>query len=160
MKKKKGSVGVNSAWTLPVVMLVVGAFLGVFLIAPLRGAKADDTTNNGDINGLRHVVDQILLSGTGSGGSGTGNSLWTMSGYDIFNSNSGRVGVGTANPGAKLEVNGDLKFGGTADPCNQSKAGTIKYVDNNGTARDQIMVCKRGTDTYTWGWWDLKDSEN
>src|SRR5205823_2690920 len=29
---------------------------------------------------------------------------WTMSGNDIYNSNSGNVGIGTTGPGAKLDI--------------------------------------------------------
>jgi hypothetical protein len=35
---------------------------------------------------------------------------WTSSGADIYNSNTGNVGIGTTTPHAKLEVNGNLLF--------------------------------------------------
>jgi hypothetical protein len=34
------------------------------------------------------------------------NGNWNKNGNDIFNSNSGNIGIGTSAPGAKLEVNG------------------------------------------------------
>lgn len=35
-------------------------------------------------------------------------SFWTANGSDIYNSNAGDVGIGTANPLSKLDVNGDI----------------------------------------------------
>jgi hypothetical protein len=37
---------------------------------------------------------------------------WTISGNDIYSSVSGNVGIGTTNPGYKLDVNGDIKVRG------------------------------------------------
>ncbi len=41
-----------------------------------------------------------------------GSSPWTVSGNNIYNSNSGNVGIDTTTPGAKLDVNGNI-FGRT-----------------------------------------------
>jgi hypothetical protein len=38
---------------------------------------------------------------------------WTPSGNNIYNSNSGHVGVGTATPTQKLDVNGAINAAGT-----------------------------------------------
>jgi hypothetical protein len=43
---------------------------------------------------------------TAGGGGGGGTSYWTANGDDIYNNNSGFVGVGTATPSAPLEVQG------------------------------------------------------
>lgn len=40
-------------------------------------------------------------------GAGAGSSFWGASGDDIFNLNAGKVGIGAANPAAKLEVAND-----------------------------------------------------
>ena len=37
-----------------------------------------------------------------------GSGLWLESGNDIYNSNSGNVGIGTTSPNNKLDVNGDV----------------------------------------------------
>ena len=45
-----------------------------------------------------------VLSWTDGGGN------WTLNGTDIYNNNTGNVGIGTTSPAAKLEVNGDIKL--------------------------------------------------
>ena len=37
-------------------------------------------------------------------------NYWTQTGNDVFNNNTGNVGIGTTTPTAKLEVNGSLKL--------------------------------------------------
>ncbi len=39
-------------------------------------------------------------------------SLWAANATNIYNTNSGNVGIGTTNPGQKLEVNGNIKVDG------------------------------------------------
>ncbi len=41
-------------------------------------------------------------------GTGNGDSFWTANGNNIFNNNSGNVGLGTNNPQQKLDINGNL----------------------------------------------------
>lgn len=41
-------------------------------------------------------------------------SFWTASGNNIYNANAGNVGIGTNNPVAKLDVNGESNFRGSA----------------------------------------------
>ena len=43
---------------------------------------------------------------TAAGGGGSSN--WTVTGNDIYNSNSGNVGIGVINPGNKLDINGSV----------------------------------------------------
>ncbi|MFY0608541.1 MAG: hypothetical protein JXR10_17625 [Cyclobacteriaceae bacterium] len=53
--------------------------------------------------------------GTGTGGGGStscdcpNDMDWTINGADIFNANSGNVGIGNTLPSEKLEVNGNVK---------------------------------------------------
>jgi len=49
-----------------------------------------------------HDLLGITTSGTG------GDTLWTASGNDIHNTNTGNVGIGIVNPGSKLAVNGQI----------------------------------------------------
>ena len=51
--------------------------------------------------------------GTTQTTAGGGTSLWTTSGSNIYNANTGYVGIGTPTPGAKLDVAGDMQWSGT-----------------------------------------------
>ena len=44
-----------------------------------------------------------------------GSSNWTLSGNNIYNSNSGNVGIGTVTPTEKLEVAGNIQINGASD---------------------------------------------
>lgn len=71
----------------------------------------------------------------GGGGSAT---YWLASGDNIYNTNTGNVGIGTTNPDEKLEVSGNIKLSGAsptykitnlATPTASSDAATKDYVD-------------------------------
>jgi hypothetical protein len=66
------------------------------------------------------------LSGPGSGG------FWAASGDDIYNTNSGNVGIGTTDPGYPLHVESD----GTRIVYvrNNAASGRALYASSNGTA--------------------------
>lgn len=61
--------------------------------------------------------ESALAIGAGTGGAGVG---WTLAanGTDIYN-NTGNVGIGITNPGAKLEVAGDILVGPISAPTSQ-----------------------------------------
>jgi hypothetical protein len=61
---------------------------------------------------LYNVGGNLFWNGTQLGSGGSGGGQWTTSGNDIFNANSGNVGIGTTNPGYPLTVAGDAYFGG------------------------------------------------
>lgn len=53
------------------------------------------------------------IAGGSSGGGSGGSSNWTIAGSNIYNNNSGRVGVGTSVPAARLHVaDSSVLFGG------------------------------------------------
>ncbi len=70
-----------------------------------------------------------FTAGTGLSLSGTiFNSVWTVSGMDINNNNSGNVGIGTSTPAEKLEVVGNARI------SNLTGIGTrMVQADGNGT---------------------------
>ncbi len=67
----------------------------------------------------------------------SGSSAWTTSGNDIYNSNSGNVGIGTTSPGNKLTV-----------------GGTVEVYQNNyvrgalGSTTKQLRIHNNNSDTY------------
>jgi len=63
-------------------------------------------------------------------------SYWTASGNDIYNTNSGKVGIGINNPSQKLDVNGYVKAQGfcIGDDCRTSwPSGSIQVSKVNQT---------------------------
>lgn len=54
-------------------------------------------------------------AGTGLSLSGTTfNSVWTATGADIFNNNSGNIGIGTTTPTEKLDITGNIRVSNLA----------------------------------------------
>ena len=70
---------------------------------------------------------------------------------------SGNVGIGTENPGAKLDVVGGIKVANDAAACDASKAGTIRWTGTkfqgcNGSAWrnfDNMLSATGGTISYS-----------
>ena len=93
------------------VLDLYSAGSGSALILPRATVAARPTGVNGM---LRYASDTNQLEGyvagiwtpvaTGAGGA----SQWTTSAANIYYNSTGNVGVGTATPGAKLSVNGDI----------------------------------------------------
>jgi hypothetical protein len=103
-----------------------------------------NNSGNFYIDSLQNVSTQsVLLGGTssinnrkigylniGTGlslSSGTLNSVWTASGNDVYNNNSGNVGIGTTSPDSTLTVIGGLRI-------------------NNGAAQNNYVWTSTGTD--------------
>lgn len=58
-------------------------------------------------------------------------SKWTLSGGNIYNKNSGNVGIGVSGPSEKLEVNGNVKSAG-AVYTNSGLLNKILYANTSG----------------------------
>ncbi|MEX1189866.1 MAG: hypothetical protein WED33_11455 [Bacteroidia bacterium] len=64
---------------------------------------------------------------------------WSLSGNNMYNDNTGNVGIGTTNPQAKLEVNGAVKVQvTTANPAPKTVYGNSMpiaygFINDNGT---------------------------
>ena len=115
--------------------------------------------NNLTINSAQGTDGQVLTS-TGTGiaweDASGGSSNWTLSGNDIYNNNSGDVGINTANPSHKLDVNGTLGVTGLATFSNQiqvndSGAQARLNLNNTGTGDPQINFQLGGTSSFTIG---------
>ncbi|MCF7820610.1 MAG: tail fiber domain-containing protein [Candidatus Pacebacteria bacterium] len=55
-----------------------------------------------------HATTKAYVDSTIGGGTGSTVGYWTMSGDDIYNSNSGNVGIGFNSPSTKLAVDGNV----------------------------------------------------
>ena len=96
---------------------------------------------------------------------GGGAGFWLASGDNIYNTNTGNVGIGTTSPGQKLAVAGNIdvmsnKIVNLANPTAASDAATKGYVDaagveeelysltaNNGMYRNKITNMVLPTDS-------------
>jgi len=55
----------------------------------------------------------LCIAGTCKTAWDTVTNYWTASGNNIYNNNSGNVGIGTTAPGYKLDISGDVRWTGT-----------------------------------------------
>jgi hypothetical protein len=109
--------------------IVIQPNLGQINIDTLQTASSQNTligwTSTSGAN--RGKVGAVSI-GTGlSLSSGTLNSVWTASGNDVYNNNSGNVGIGTTSPDSTLTVIGGLRI-------------------NNGAAQNNYVWTSTGTD--------------
>jgi hypothetical protein len=60
------------------------------------------------------------------------NNYWTLTGNNIYNTNSGNVGIGNLNPTAKLDVSGTMTVRKTLDLCNNiiNDVSAVKFHNN------------------------------
>ncbi|MDQ3142322.1 MAG: tail fiber domain-containing protein, partial [Bacteroidota bacterium] len=85
-------------------------------------------------NSTPNFVD---LSSLGGGGT----QPWTTSGSNIFNSNSGNVGIGISTPNAKLEVNGNIRLNESGQLFNIDVATNgMVYFQADGNVNDKSFV--------------------
>ncbi len=68
------------------------------------------------VDGIMFPDGSLQTSAAGTGGGG---GFWSASGLNIYNNNGGNVGIGTSNPGAKLDVaTGEVRIPGGTNPPN------------------------------------------
>lgn len=83
----------------------------------------------------------VLVAVAAQWGLAQAQCYWTASGNDIYNNNSGEVGIGVTDPGAKLHVRSSFEGGGpTAIVENGVEGGdvAIDFLDFEGTLKGNI----------------------
>lgn len=75
--------------------------------SPAEGLMVYQTDNTDGIYYFKNSVWTIMADAA---------QTWETSGNDIYNSNSGRVGIGTTDPVKKLDVRGDIIFYSSNSP--------------------------------------------
>ena len=116
-----------------------------------------DSNNNSGVAGQVLSTTSTGINWVDSGTLSTG--LWLSDGNDIYNSNSGNVGIGTTSPGATLELNSDtgnaakLKIGRQNGATNYLELGTsggssvINAIGISGV--NASLIFNRSTTTAT-----------
>lgn len=105
-----GATSANASAVLDLISTTKG-FLPPRMTTAQRDAIASPATGLVIFNTSTGQHEGRTASGWVALGSSGASSLWTASGNDIYNSNSGNVGIGTSNPSSKLHLFGPLRIG-------------------------------------------------
>jgi len=115
---KAQNVGVGTSN--PLNKLHVAGGLRVDTLVGVNGSGIVTHNANGVIYGLKfsgNINDVLRGDGTfGSTSGGSGTNYWSAIGSNIYNNNSGNVGVGTTAPQSKFHANGTSWFTGDNTP--------------------------------------------
>lgn len=115
---------------------------GIQGIAGPQGMKGDtgekgDTGPQGTPGAIGATGAQGVQGETGERGpvgpTGQADSVWSRNGTHIYNNNPGRVGIGTANPQADLDVAGFAKLGSDAPVIKMKKFSGVAPSAAGGT---------------------------
>ncbi|MDP2655272.1 MAG: hypothetical protein Q8P17_01790 [bacterium] len=91
-----------------------------------------------DVNGTLCISGSCISSWTAAGG-----GQWTTSGNNIYNANSGNVGIGSAVPVYKLDIVGSA-WNNIQRIYSTGGSGAIDFWDTNGTRRGVIYSDSSG----------------
>ena len=82
----------------------------------------------------------IKLPNASSGGGGGGDTFWSESGTDIYNTNSGNVGIGETNPDLQLHIKNTATgtTGIAIENTNNAQNLDIDFYNNSGSAQGRI----------------------
>ena len=143
-----GQVGIGTASPDPSALLDISGTTKGFLIPRMTTAQRNAIASPAE-GLLIFNTDTNQVNGYASGAwgaIGSGGSLWTQSGSNIYNANSGNVGIDDANPQAALSVNGilsgpssqNLRFQASGNAAGNGANGSIYFFDSSGINRGRI----------------------
>ena len=98
-------------------------------LSPVLGTGEDGLLVYDTNDKLFYFWDGTQWVPVGTGSSGPDGD-WTVNGNDMYNNNSGNVGVGTTTPTFKLEVNGLFKSFGTTEISDKRYKKDIKKIED------------------------------
>jgi hypothetical protein len=108
-----------------IIGVAASVFLLTFIVLAWTGpSSTPPTCPEGEVG-----CDEVLHTGTAAQSKTGGLLLNTGGATNGLIIQSGKVGIGTADPAVELEVNGAIKIGETEAICNASLEGAIKYVN-------------------------------
>jgi len=132
---RNGHVGVNTG-NPDTTFEVVGA------IQMVNGNQGTGKIMVSDANGVADWVSpsaSVVVAGNGLSYSGTIlNSDWTTSGNNIYNNNTGNVGIGNTNPAATLDVSGSATIG--SGNTNGATSSLVTGINNIITGATDVLV--------------------
>ena len=143
-----GQVGIGTSSPDASALLDISSASKGFLIPRMTTAQRDAIAS--PVEGLLiYNTDTNQVNGYASGAwgaIGSGGSLWTQSGSNIYNANSGNVGIGDSAPVAKLSVNGiisgpssqTVRLQASGNAAGNGGTASIYFLDSSGIARGRF----------------------
>ncbi len=135
----------------------IGSTYGLLVETGNVGIGTTNPTQKLSVAGNIAALDYILTGGSGTTGhldvlNSSDSTMIELSANGNSYLNGGNVGIGTTNPGAKLEVNGDIFI-------NSLNSGFLTITNANTTSGSPRIVLNRSVTGSPSSWW-LGDSRD